>query len=263
MVSGRPRALTMSNATGIDTSPPKCNLCTARTSSSCPSAAAPVHLRAEHAQRHPAHSAGGRAAEWGLLTSLYEEAARRRAHVSGQMFCNDPNNEHGGCGACSAAPSADQRAVRLRRTWTRRRPVLPPLPAPQVSVRGFKNIQWTAESLADAPHHLPCARLSTPSPTARLEAIASYVAGYEHPRGVQLLDLAGGAARVAQGAARARPTERTGGRASGARHPMPHRHRPAPAAPRAPAGALPAPRAAQPVTDTCACGRRAGSRSRR
>ena len=153
----------MTNATGIDTARPKCDLCErpylfvvsigGRTGST-------TVLNMLNAVPH-VRLAGENGGQMEGLTDLYEKAASVRGPNGAELLCDDPNDESRDCGAyqrgavsptnvlCDLQAYVDDVAV----------PVFPPLPAPQVSVRGFKDVKWSERSLKMLRTTFPCARL--------------------------------------------------------------------------------------------------------
>lgn len=153
----------MNAVTGIDTSAPKCNLCSkpylfivsigGRTGSTTVlnmlNAIPNIRLAGEN---------GG---QMEMMTGLYETSANLLGNSFQELYCPNPNNEKGGCGAfqrgavsptnilCDLASYVDDIAV----------PVFALETLPHVNVRGFKDIHWNVESLNMLHTVFPCARI--------------------------------------------------------------------------------------------------------
>ncbi|KAL1529543.1 hypothetical protein AB1Y20_000488 [Prymnesium parvum] len=153
--------LPMSNATGISTTPPKCNLCEqpflfivsigGRTGSTTilTQINAVPHIRLAGENRQMSY-----------LTSLYEQASQ---HVSVQgvdTYCNSLG-ENASCGAWQRGPISPVDVLCDLSSYIQdiAVPELPLLPAPLINVRGFKDIIWTNRSLAMIRTMFPCSRL--------------------------------------------------------------------------------------------------------
>ena len=155
--------LPMSNATGIDTAPPKCDLCAhpylfvasigGRTGST-------TVLNMLNSIPH-IRLAGENGGQIEYLTDLYETAAHVLNHHNGELYCDSPNNEAGDCGAYQRGAVSPTDVLCDLQDYVKdiAVPVFPLLPAPQVSVRGFKDIKWSTETLGMLHTIFPCARI--------------------------------------------------------------------------------------------------------
>lgn len=155
--------LKMSNATGIDTSAPKCNLCAnphlfvvsvgGRTGST-------TVLNMLNAIPH-VRLAGENGGQIEYLSDLYETAAHVLNKHNGELYCSSPNNEAGDCGAYQRGSISPTNVLCDLQQYVNdiAVPVFPLLPKPEVSVRGFKDIRWTTETIALLHTIFPCARV--------------------------------------------------------------------------------------------------------